>query len=277
MTEPFPGAGSATVAGRNPSMAAIEKSLAKLGKSIDQSGKTWLKMGKEMDPIAKGMNESFQGMQGKASAVQKIIGMAMDTMAVGVAQSKKELVGAFKKLIQEGDIPGFLQGLVDMSPFKKFMNLAAFAEPWLVAFQPLNDILSMIADFASQAIATDPEFMNFIQHLPDYMPQFQEFGRRFADLILKVIDYDWSKVIDMFDRMIGFIETFTNVFDWFRAVGDEIGDFFTGNWQNLQRPFDQGVAKGGNVMNVNFNAPIMSEAGASYAVNQTRRYFESWA
>jgi len=206
---------------------------------IQESGKKFSKDMKGLDPIAKGMNQSFQGMQGKASVIQKVIGTAMDTMSIGVDKFRKDTIGAFKKLIQEGDVPGFIQSLIDIK--YQFLEMGRLNQPFTVWFGLINSMLSVVAGSATQTVVASEAFQDLVASFqdPDTIADLQAIGAAFGEIAVQLIDdVDLDKVKTILDGVIKFMDAMSKLQTAGSVLGQILG-FGVKNPDNTPPPVDE--------------------------------------
>lgn len=171
-------------------------------------------VGKQFKGAEKSAKETNQAMgqaSGKGAAIQKIIAATFDFLSIGVLKLQKDFVGALKKGLAEGDIAGMIQGLIDVKA--QFVNFDKLMEPIVTLFEPFNDMIQIIADFASAAIVQSPQYQEFMEQMlsPEGLEEMRQFGERLAGIALKFVNLDWEHMLTVVERVLDVLDTITNM------------------------------------------------------------------
>jgi hypothetical protein len=185
--------------------------------SMDKSSKSISKSFTADEKMAQGMNKSFQGMQAKGQAIQKIISTAFDFMGIGTSKMKKDIVGALKKGIAEGDIAGMIQGLLD--GFTRYIDMSGMDKPWEMAFRPFSIMIGAIGAQAAGIIASSDAFKTMIdwlasdegqQAITNFATQIsnamKQFGMMDIELMMEFITF----IVDEITKLGAFVKRMRN-------------------------------------------------------------------
>lgn len=198
------------------------ETLAKIVKPANAAGDSIRKSFKQTNDMTDAMNKSFTGMKGKSSAIQAAISMGMDAMAVGVSKVQKQLVGAAKKLVTEGDIPGFIQGLIDIRT--QFLDMESLSKPMETALIPINSMFKIFVGSAVNAVVSSDAFKELLKKLSDpvTIAKITDLGTRFGVIISEFIDGGaLDRLFKLFEFIITTADNIRKLRDW-RWPGSKI-------------------------------------------------------
>jgi hypothetical protein len=251
-------------------------------KAIEDAFKKFSLTAKDMTGA---MDKSFTGMQGKASAVQAIIGAAVDLMSIGISKTQKQ-VGAIAKQFSQGDFAGAIQGIIDMKT--QFLDFGRLNLPFITAFKPINDMFSVIAGTATQTLATSDAFQDLIAKFSDpvFMSKLGELGLKFGNLAASIIEkVDFDKLFKAIEDIISLIQVLTGTVPGGTTAGAIPGMAGTGFGPDTPEPPGKPTFGGGGistssgppatVINIQ-SAGIITDSQLQRAMNQVSRDASMW-
>jgi hypothetical protein len=216
-TNSYPGGtpGVGVTAGSNlihPANAKAFQQMVEASQKMSKSGQAIKSAFTGSEKISEGMNKSFQGMQAKAGVIQKIVSTAFDVMAIGTSKMKKDIVGAVKKGVVEGDIPAMIQGMLDA--FTQYIDMSGMDKAWQMAFKPFSVMISAIGSRAAAIVAASDAFRNMMNWISSPAGQdainnfaqqiataMERFGMMDIDLLMDFIEF----IVDEITRLADFI------------------------------------------------------------------------
>jgi hypothetical protein len=223
------------------------------------------------------LNKSFTGMQGKAGAVQAIIGAAVDLMSIGISKTQKQ-VGAIAKQFSQGDFAGAIQGIIDMKT--QFLDFERLNQPFITAFKPINDMFSVIAGSATQALVASDAFRGLVAKFSDpaFVASLGDLGAKMGTLAANIIaKVDLDRLFTAINSVIDLIALLTGNTPApppTQPPGPPGGATYPG-------PFPQvsGIATeaSGSSLNINIqSAGIITDSQLQRAMNQVSRDASMW-
>jgi hypothetical protein len=263
----------------NPQLAAAFRDQIKASQQLSKSGQAIKGAFTDSGKITEGMNKSFQGMQAKGSAIQKIISTIWDTMSIGTTKLKKDIMGVIGKAIKEGDIAGMIQGLMDS--VTQYIDMSGLDKPFEMLFRPFSIMLTTIGAQAAGIIATSESFQEMMAYLasPEGMADMADFAQRLAEAALKLMNMDLNSLMMFIEFAVDEIEKLADAAKFFNprmlfyaTLPADQRDAISGINASSggSSSSSSGIASSSSKGNVNFQTAVMSESQMRRLVNAIR-------
>jgi hypothetical protein len=154
-------------------------------------------------------------------------------MGIGTNKMKKDIVGALKKGIAEGDIAGMIQGLLD--GFTRYIDMSGMEKPWEMAFKPFSIMISAIGSQAAGIVASSQAFADMIEWIasPEGQQAITDFAADLASAMERFGMMDLDTLMDFIEFIV---DEVTKIADFVKGARDF--------WPGFQQAIGVGVGQG---------------------------------